>query len=261
MSGGAIQRVWWYAPWVAFVVAIVSGCASGPQRRPEPPPPPTPPVFKAPIVLEPPRHEPEQLPVQLHRVAAGETLFHIAHAYDVPVEELAKANHIADPRSLTLGQELVIPRAPPPPAAPRRAKVPHPAPAAVGRPGGVLDWPLRGVLYARFGRKGDDPHEGIDLAAPSGTPVKAAAAGTVLYAGEQEGYGLIAIVQHENGLLTLYAHNRDLRVKTGQNVRPGQVIATVGESGRTSGPHLHFEVRKQGQPVDPLLFLKPPPSS
>ena len=124
-----------------------------------------------------------------------------------------------------------------------------------------LQWPLRGVLYARFGRKGKSPHDGIDLAAPAGTPVRTAAEGSVLFAGPQQGYGLLVIVEHAHGLVTVYAHNRDLRVRTGQNVREGQVIATVGESGKTSGPHLHFEVRQDGAPVDPLDLLGPPPSS
>lgn len=260
VSGGAIKRVGWGAPFVALAVLFASACAHGPPRRPEPlPPAPSP--AKPPIVLEAPKPAPERLPVQLHRVAPGETLFHIAHAYDVPVEELAKANHIADPRALSVGQELVIPRAPTAEPVPRLAHPRRAKEEPVGRPGGVLDWPLRGVLYARFGRKGDDAHEGIDLAAPAGTPVKTAGPGTVIFAGEQEGYGLIAIVQHPDGLITLYAHNRDLRVKSGQTLREGQVIATVGESGRTSGPHLHFEVRKDGKPVDPLGFLKPPPRS
>jgi lipoprotein NlpD len=125
----------------------------------------------------------------------------------------------------------------------------------------MLDWPLRGVLYARFGKKGREPHDGIDLAVPVGTPVKTAQEGDVLYAGEQRGYGLIVIVQHSERLITLYAHNRDLRVKSGQKVRRGQVIATVGESGKTSGPQLHFEVRVDGKPADPLDYLGPLPSS
>jgi murein DD-endopeptidase MepM/ murein hydrolase activator NlpD len=89
--------------------------------------------------------------------------------------------------------------------------------------------------------------------------VKTAAPGTVLFAGDQRAYGLIVIVQHQGELITLYAHNRDLRVKTGQLVREGQVVATVGDSGRTSGPHLHFEVRKGGLPVDPIEQLGPVP--
>lgn len=255
---------------MASLALVVAGCASGPQRRPDRPTQAQPSAdtemdaetsSHAPIVLETPKHQVEKVPVQIHRVAAGETLFHIAHEYDVPVDELAKANHISDARSLSVGQDLVIPRTPTATAEPPSSKGRRAARKAepVGRPGGVLDWPLRGVLYARFGNKGGDPHEGIDLAAPTGTPVKAAAAGTVIFAGEQEGYGLIAIVQHADGLITLYAHNRDLRVKNGQSVREGQVLATVGESGRTSGPHLHFEVRKGGKPVDPLQFLKRPP--
>jgi lipoprotein NlpD len=127
-------------------------------------------------------------------------------------------------------------------------------------PAGVLQWPLRGVLYARFGKKGREPHDGIDLAAPAGTPVRTAGEGMVLFAGPQSGYGLIVVVGHEKGLVTVYAHSRDLRVRTGQTVRPGQVIATVGESGKTSGPHLHFEVRVEGEPVDPLRFLGPVPA-
>ncbi|MBU8897854.1 M23 family metallopeptidase [Corallococcus sp. M34] len=168
-----------------------------------------------------------------------------------------------------------------PVSSPRRARPPvarreDPPPARgrvlSGRPGsasarprvatqGLLDWPLKGVLYGRFGKKGKEPHDGVDLAAPAGTPVKTAQEGTVLYAGEQKGYGLIAIVEHSAQLITLYAHNRDLRVRTGQKVRRGQVIATVGESGKTSGPHLHFEVRVDGKPVEPLDYLGPMPPS
>ena len=115
------------------------------------------------------------------------------------------------------------------------------------------------VLYAKFGHKGKEGHDGIDLAAPAGSPVKTAGPGTVLFAGDQRGYGLIVLVEHDSHLITLYAHNRDLRVKTGQKVREGQVVATVGDSGKTSGPHLHFEVRKDGLPSDPLDFLGPVP--
>lgn len=134
-------------------------------------------------------------------------------------------------------------------------------PAVAHRSSAQLQWPLRGVLYARFGRKGKSPHDGIDLAAPAGTPVRTAGEGAVLFAGPQQGYGLLVIIEHPHGLVTVYAHNRDLRVKTGQTVRDGQVIATVGESGKTSGPHLHFEVRQDGAPVDPLELLGPPPSA
>jgi len=203
-----------------------------------------------------------------HVVAPGETLFRVAKAYGVSPEALAAKNGIEDPRTLAVGQDLIIPepesggpsaQEPPPMSLKENAR-----PASLVRGKGAssnaslrgdLEWPLRGVLYTRFGRKGRDVHDGIDLAAPVGTPIKAARSGTVIYAGEQRGYGLIAIIEHANGLTTLYAHNRELRVKTGQRVSDGQVIATVGESGRTTGPHLHFEVRKEGVPVDPLDHL------
>ena len=154
---------------------------------------------------------------------------------------------------------------PPPPPEPRSepgrsarsAALPRPAVASAA--GAPLQWPLRGVLYARYGKKGREPHDGIDLAAPAGSPVRTAGEGMVLFAGPQAGYGLIVVVQHARGLVTVYAHARDVRVRTGQAVRPGQVIATVGESGKTSGPHLHFEVRVEGEPADPLRFLGPVP--
>src|SRR5207244_10422986 len=137
-----------------------------------------------------------------------------------------------DPRSVSIGQKLLIPGAaevrevpsgapdggapevaaeadpdPVPAAHPRPPLAARRAPGPVTRPGqgkGDLTWPLRGVLYARFGRKGAEPHDGIDLAAPAGTPVKTAAEGTVLFAGDQPGYGKIVIVEHTGGLLTLY---------------------------------------------------------
>jgi hypothetical protein len=227
----------------------------------------------APGAAEPNRHpEPDlvgrqpDLVGRRHVVAPGETLYRVAKAYGVSPEALAAKNGIEDPRTLAVGQDLIIPepesgtlseQSPPPlkekerPASLVRGKGASSNPSLRGD----LEWPLRGVLYTRFGRKGRDVHDGIDLAAPLGTPIRAARSGTVIYAGEQRGYGLIAIIEHANGLTTLYAHNRELKVKTGQRVGDGQVIATVGESGRTTGPHLHFEVRKEGVPVDPLDHL------
>ncbi len=227
---------------------------------------------KATVSLTQPHEEPELISVH-HTVEKGQTLYRIAKTYNLTVDELMAVNGIEDAAALKVGQDLLIPGSAktkpvaeidaPEPAAPEHAAAPVPkkGPVKVGRAEGSLAWPVRGVLYARFGRKGNEAHDGIDLAAPAGTPVKTAAPGSVLFAGDQKGYGLIAIVEHENGLITLYAHNRDLRVKTGQKVREGQVLATVGDSGATSGPHLHFEVRKDGHPVDPLEHLGPVPSA
>jgi murein DD-endopeptidase MepM/ murein hydrolase activator NlpD len=221
--------------------------------------------------------EPELITVR-HVVRPGQTLYRIAHAYGLSVDELAAANGISDPTSIQVGQELLIPgaertvdveaaqepEAHPKPATPLGTNGSPLRPARVephddGSHKGTLDWPLRGVLYGRFGKKGKEAHDGIDLAAPAGTAIKAAADGTVLYAGEQRGYGQIAILEHEGSLVTLYAHDQALRVKAGQKVHRGELIATVGESGRTTGPHLHFEVRKGGVPVNPLDYLGPIP--
>jgi murein DD-endopeptidase MepM/ murein hydrolase activator NlpD len=140
------------------------------------------------------------------------------------------------------------------PAAARPVPPAYPAPASA-RDDARLAWPLQGVLYGRYGVRAGQRHDGIDIAAPEGTPVLAAGAGSVIYAGEQAGYGALVILKHDGGLVTLYAHNSKLLVGEGERVRRGQPIARVGESGRTSGPHLHFEVRDGTRPKNPLLFL------
>jgi murein DD-endopeptidase MepM/ murein hydrolase activator NlpD len=130
------------------------------------------------------------------------------------------------------------------------------SPASTQRTGAPpLAWPLKGVLYGRFGVRAGQRHDGIDIAAPEGTAVAAAADGTVLYVGEQSGYGAVAILRHEGGLVTLYAHNSAVLVHEGARVRRGEAIAKVGQTGRTTGPHLHFEVREGTRPRNPLLFL------
>lgn len=98
-------------------------------------------------------------------------------------------------------------------------------------------------------------HEGLDFAAPSGTPIRSAAAGTVVSSGTRGGYGIATIVDHGGGVATLYAHQRETFVTAGSAVAAGQVIGAVGSTGFSTGPHLHFEVRVSGAPVDPLLYL------
>jgi lipoprotein NlpD len=233
----------------AVCLALAAGCV-------------TPQPGRAGVSLTAAHQEPELISVR-HVVRPGQTLYRIARAYGLSVEELAAANEISDPTSLRVGQELLIPGAA---EAVDVDSLPVPSPGPPPRVAsddgahrGTLDWPLRGVLYGRFGKKGREAHDGIDLAAPRGTAIKAAADGTVLFAGEQRGYGQIAILEHEGALVTLYAHDQTVRVRAGQKVNRGEVIATVGESGRTTGPHLHFEVRKGGVPVNPLDYLGPIP--
>jgi murein DD-endopeptidase MepM/ murein hydrolase activator NlpD len=98
-------------------------------------------------------------------------------------------------------------------------------------------------------------HSGMDIAAPDGTPIQAAAAGQVVFSGTQAGYGNVVVIQHKEGYSTLYAYNTDNLVSVGTPVRQGQPIATVGSTGQSTGPHLHFEVRKNGKRLDPALFF------
>ena len=99
-------------------------------------------------------------------------------------------------------------------------------------------------------------HAGIDFRAPSGTDIRSAGAGTVVKSGWNGGYGRMVEIDHGNGLTTRYAHMSKLRVKKGQTVETGDVVGEVGSSGRSTGPHLHYEVRRNGDAIDPLRFLK-----
>jgi murein DD-endopeptidase MepM/ murein hydrolase activator NlpD len=126
-----------------------------------------------------------------------------------------------------------------------------PAPSSGAR----LMWPVSGSVVSGFGPRGGRLHEGIDIPAPTGTPVLAAAAGTVIYAGWLGGYGLLVVVDHGGGLSTAYAHNSSITVSVGQSVAQGGAVALVGSTGNSSGPHVHFEVRVNGSAVDPLGYL------
>jgi len=119
----------------------------------------------------------------------------------------------------------------------------------------VLSWPVSGPVTSGFGSRWGRMHEGIDIAVGSGTPVRAAAAGTVVYAGSMGGYGNVVVIDHGNGLSTAYAHNSSLGVQQGSTVGSGSVIALSGSTGHSTGPHVHFEVRVNGVPVDPLGYL------
>ena len=116
-------------------------------------------------------------------------------------------------------------------------------------------WPVNGTVVSGFGIRWGRMHEGIDIAASTGTPIWAAAAGTVIYAGWLGGYGNLVVMDHGNGLATAYAHASSILVSVGQPVAQGETIALVGSTGNSSGPHLHFEVRVNGVAVDPLFYL------
>jgi murein DD-endopeptidase MepM/ murein hydrolase activator NlpD len=122
--------------------------------------------------------------------------------------------------------------------------------------------PVRGYPSAAFGYRADpfsgDPefHPGVDLSAPTGTKVVSTADGLVIFADRQAGYGKLVVIQHRFGLSTRYGHLQQAAVKVGQRVKKGDVIGYVGSTGRATGPHLHYEVRLNGQPMNPYLFFR-----
>jgi murein DD-endopeptidase MepM/ murein hydrolase activator NlpD len=118
-----------------------------------------------------------------------------------------------------------------------------------------LAWPVSGPITSPFGPRWGRMHEGIDFGVPSGTPIHAAAAGTVIYCGWMEGYGNLTVIDHGGGIGTAYGHQSSISVSCNQQVTQGQVIGAVGSTGHSTGPHLHFEVRVNGTPVDPLGYL------
>jgi murein DD-endopeptidase MepM/ murein hydrolase activator NlpD len=120
---------------------------------------------------------------------------------------------------------------------------------------GQLSWPVSGPVTSGFGMRWGRMHEGIDIAVGQGTPVHAAGAGTVIYAGWMDGYGNLVVIDHGNGLSTAYGHNSSLACAVGQTVSAGQVVAYSGSTGHSTGPHVHFEVRVNGTAVDPLGYL------
>jgi murein DD-endopeptidase MepM/ murein hydrolase activator NlpD len=117
---------------------------------------------------------------------------------------------------------------------------------------------LPGTVTRDFQPRGPRRHDGIDIAASKGTPIRAASNGRVIFSDwGPGGYGRLVIIQHGDNLVTVYAHNHENLVRADQVVRRGDIIATVGRSGRTTGYHLHFEVRRKTVPVSPLNFLSP----
>jgi len=195
----------------------------------------------------------------VHVVQRGENLYRIALHYGVSVEAIAEANDIRDETQLGVGTHLTIPR-------PKRSSVAQPLLPperlrAIAQNDAFEDgalrfsWPVHGVLTSRYGWRRSRMHEGIDIAARSGTQVRAAEAGHVIYANRLGGYGNVLVVRHGKLYETVYAHNRRFRVQKGSRVRKGDVIAEVGSTGNASAPHLHFEIRRHDDPRDPLLFL------
>lgn len=198
-----------------------------------------------------------------HRVRPGQSLYRIAKTYGVGVRELRRVNRIADPANIRAGDRLFIPGA-------RRVldvpiyrvedtvvleeKLPT---RATGIPDLHFTWPVKGQIITHFGIEDGFKNNGVAIAAPHGTPIRAAEKGKVLYSGaDLRDYGNLIILDHQGGFATVYAHNRVNLVSAGERVSKGQVIAQVGMTGIAETPYVHFEIRRGGKAKDPLAFLK-----
>lgn len=181
-----------------------------------------------------------------HKLKRGETLSSLSRSYQVPLEILMRANRISDAKKIRAGASIFIP-GPPEPASPPVEDL------------GMLSWPLQGKITSKFGPRDKRLrlHEGIDIDGHGGDEIRAAAAGTVVHAGPRgKKYGRIVLLDHGDGLQTLYAHVGKLMVRIGDRIERSDPIAEVGRSGNARGTHLHFEVHHNGQPVDPMGYLQ-----
>lgn len=195
-----------------------------------------------------------------HEVRRGETLYRIGKAYGITHQELARVNGIDNADRLQVGRRVFVPGGrrvlPVHVITPEQAVSDAPAVGDVPRAEGIFIWPLAsGTVSSSFGPRGQSFHDGIDIAAESGSPVLAARDGFVIYSDKLRGYGNVVIVEHGGGYATVYAHNEQNLVQAGDRVRQGQPIGRVGSSGRTSGPNLHFEIRKDNIARNPIYFL------
>lgn len=192
-------------------------------------------------------------------VKAGDTLLLIAQTFGVSLQALAEINDIAETSELNEGERIFVPvKGARKNLALDARKKPVPSAGALEKP--EIDtsrfiWPLKGQVSSRFGVRGGRLHDGIDISAPRGTEVSAAARGKVVYSGRLSGYGNLIILKHASGFFTAYAHLSKSKVVKGGKVEQGQVIGLVGATGRASGPHCHFEIRQKTEARNPLFFL------
>jgi len=190
----------------------------------------------------------------VHTIASNDTLIDIARKYGVSVEDITECfyNPILEPRRLRPGTKILVPGASRAVHQPQRVSFSGSRPdnAPVGT--GELAWPVKGYLTQDF----HPGHYAIDIGAWKGKPIAAADDGFVIRAGwNNSGYGFMVIIDHGNGMKTLYAHLDDFRIEAGEAVTKGQVIGTMGNSGNTTGSHLHFEVIVDGVRQNPFDYL------
>jgi murein DD-endopeptidase MepM/ murein hydrolase activator NlpD len=202
-----------------------------------------------------------------YRVQPRDSLEGIAKKYRVELQELAEINNIQREQELKSGRSLYIPGIRPrdldaiiegkteKKGRTRRTHASLIPSSKIEVDHGRFVWPVTGGLSSNFGIRRGRRHDGIDIRAKRGTPLLVAADGEVVYSKRMRGYGNLILVKHEGDFFTVYAHNSVNLVKKGKGVKQGEVIAKVGQSGRATGPHLHFEVREGTKPRNPIFFL------
>jgi len=208
---------------------------------------------------------PQAPPVRISRPTVKSPVA-VAKAGSIPAQpKVSGGREIVKPAKLANARQPAKPAPESHPVAPAAPKLVEAAPAE--KPVGVdpvkpdaapsFHWPLRGPIIASFGVKADGQrNNGIDIAVPENTPIKAADDGVVIYSGNQlKSFGNLVLVRHDNEYVTAYAHAKELRVKQGDTIKVGDVIGTSGQTGNVATPQVHFEIRKGSTPVDPMRLL------
>ncbi len=187
--------------------------------------------------------------VRVHIIRPGETLWDIARNYNVDLNELQRLNSNKQACNLKIGDPIKLPHNSAQVAFSESVK---PSRSIVSR----FVWPIRGTITSKYGWRSSGFHHGLDIAGDLGDPVQAAAGGVVSFTGYISLYGNTVIIDHPNGKQTLYAHLNETKIKSGDRVARGAIIATVGSTGRSTGPHLHFEIKQGDTREDPLVYLR-----
>jgi murein DD-endopeptidase MepM/ murein hydrolase activator NlpD len=188
---------------------------------------------------------------RLHAVKKGETLWDISRRYNVSLEQLCSLNQGVNAENLKIGMNLTLPD-----SARKTSPAAYTAPSRGSAGTSFFTWPIRGVITSAYGWRSSGFHHGTDIAARYGDPIQAAAAGIVAFTGYRSVYGKTVVIEHSDGSETLYAHLSSILVSAGQRVTRGEVIGKIGTTGNSTGPHLHFEVKKGRKYVNPVNVLR-----